>query len=268
MCSQPPREVQDSHAAAELVSIIKLIPDQPEHLGITGGEPTLLGDGLASVLAALAQRLPTTAVTMLSNARTYSDESFVQTLAAVRHPSFVTSVPLYGDTAPAHDFAVQVKGAFDQTVAGLYNAARNGLAAELRVVLHKQTIPVLCGIVEFVYRNLPFIQHIALMGLEEMGYARANERLLWVNPTDYRNELEAAVRFCWYRRIPVSIYNLPLCLLPRALWSFARQSISDYKNVFLDECAECVVQQECAGFFRSSEPRYRGALRPITVAEG
>jgi len=38
-------------------------------------------------------------------------------------------------------------------------------------------------------RNLPFVDHVALMGLEDTGFAIANADLLWVDPTDYRQKL-------------------------------------------------------------------------------
>lgn len=36
--------------------------------------------------------------------------------------------------------------------------------------------------------------------------------------------------FLFNRGVPVSIYNLPLCLIPAHLSHFARQSISDWKK--------------------------------------
>jgi hypothetical protein len=48
------------------------------------------------------------------------------------------------------------------------------------------------------------------MGLENMGFAKGRRDLLHIDPIDYQAELEDAVRYCWNRRIDVSIYNLPL----------------------------------------------------------
>jgi His-Xaa-Ser system radical SAM maturase HxsC len=263
MCSQPPRDIDDSGAAEELLRIVELIPDQPQHLGITGGEPTLLADGLVQVIRSLRDRLPGTAVTMLSNARLYCYRDFVAKLADIAHPSFVTSVPLHGSEASTHDFVAQARGAFDQTVQGLYNAARCKLGVELRVVLHRPTITSLESIVEFIYRDLPFVQHVALMGLEPMGFARTHRDPLWVDPADYVSELEHAVQYLMYRRVPVSLYNLPLCVLPKELWGFARQSISDYKNIFLGECSNCRVRAYCSGFFQSVGQQYSRSLHAV-----
>ena len=55
------------------------------------------------------------------------------------------------------------------------------------------------------------------------------------------------------RGMNVSIYNHQLCLLRRPLWRFARKSISDFKNIYLETCQECAVLEECGGLFKSSE---------------
>jgi len=263
MCSQPPQDVDNSGVAAEHLRIIDLIETPPKHMGITGGEPALLKDGLVEVIARLKERFPETGALMLSNGRMFAYEDFVAKLAAVRHPDFLTSIPLYADNAADHDYVVQAKGAFDQTIQGLYNAAKHGLAVEVRVVLHKQTIPGLLPLMEFIYRNLPFVRHVALMGLEIMGYVKKNWDMVWIDPVDYAQELESAVTYLFHRRVAVSIYNLPLCVLPKSLWSFARQSISDYKNIYLDECEGCSVRPHCAGLFQSSETRHSRAIKAV-----
>jgi len=264
MCSQPPKDVDDSGNAAEHLRIIDLIEAPPQQMCITGGEPTLLKAGLAQVIARLKERFPETGVLMLSNGRMFAYENFVVKLAGVCHPNFLTSIPLYADNAADHDYVVQAKGAFDQTVQGFYNAAKHGLAVEVRVVLHKQTIPGLLPLMEFIYRNLPFVRHVALMGLENMGYVKKNWELLWIDPVDYASELEAAVTYLFHRRVRVSVYNLPLCVLPKSLWSFARQSISDFKNIYLDECEGCSVKEHCSGLFQSSETRHSRAIGAIS----
>jgi hypothetical protein len=38
-------------------------------------------------------------------------------------------------------------------------------------------------------RNLTFVDHVALMALENTGFAIANSDKLWIDPLDYRTEL-------------------------------------------------------------------------------
>jgi His-Xaa-Ser system radical SAM maturase HxsC len=263
MCSQPPKKVDEQGIVDGHLRHIDLIPNVPERFGITGGEPTLLVDGLVRILGRLKERFPETPLLMLSNGRMYAYKDLVRKIAEVGHSCFTTAIPLYASTAVKHDYVVQSKGAFDQTIQGLYNAANYGLKIEVRVVLHKQTIPELLDLMEYIYRNLPFVDHVALMGLENMGHVKKNWELLWIDPLDYADVLEKAVKFMWHRQIHVSVYNLPLCVVPRSIWSFARQSISDYKNIYLDECRQCNVQEHCSGLFQSGESRHSRGIKAI-----
>ncbi|HEX7962739.1 MAG TPA: His-Xaa-Ser system radical SAM maturase HxsC [Terriglobales bacterium] len=263
MCSQPPKDWDDSHLVAENLRLVDLIPDNPVGIGITGGEPTLIPNGLEQILTRLRDRLSSTRVHMLTNGRRYHDAAYAKAIADIRHPNFVSGIPLYGDVADIHDYVVQSIGAFDQTVEGIYNAYESGLRVEVRIVLHKQTIERLGKFADFIYRHLPFVEHVALMGLENMGYVRKNWNDLWIDPADYQVELEAAVRGFYHRRLVVSVYNLPLCVVPRSIWEFARQSISDFKNIYLEVCSDCAVRDHCTGLFASGEKRHSRAIAPI-----
>lgn len=265
MCSQPPKEVDDSYLVEDNLKMLSLIQTPPEYMGITGGEPSLLGPGLIRLLEAARDRLPTTHIHMLTNGRLYKDLSFVRRIAGVGHPSFISAIPLYADVAGVHDYIVQAHNAFDETVEGLYNAAEAGLAVEIRIVLHKQSVPRLEQLAEFIYWNFPFVVHVAFMGLENMGYVKKNWKELWIDPVEYMDTLSQAVRYLYLRRMNVSIYNLQLCLLPQSLWSFSRKSISDFKNEYLDMCSPCTARNHCCGLFLSQVNRHSEHIHTLTV---
>ncbi len=263
MCPQPPNNSPEAEMVSEHLRYIDLIDKPPVTLGLTGGEPTLLGRGLLDIIHRAKDKLPSTHLHMLTNGRLYAYKDYVRQIAAINHPSFMTGIPLFSDIANEHDYIVQAAGAFDQTTKGLYNAAECGLNIELRIVLTKQTIPRLLQISEFIYRSFPFVQHVAFMGMENMGYVKKNWNLLWEDPVDYMAVLEKAVKNLYYRNLNVSIYNLQRCILPKSLWAFARQSISDYKNISLNECNNCSQVQECGGLFKSSETRHSRGIHSI-----
>jgi His-Xaa-Ser system radical SAM maturase HxsC len=253
MCSQPPKDHDDTkHFLAINEALIRLIPAATNVLGITGGEPTLHRDNLCRLIALLKERLPNTHAHLLTNGRLFAWPEFAQRFGAVGHPDLVLGIPLYSDSATLHDYIVQARGAFDQTVTGLHHLARCQVAVELRVVLHKLSISRLRQLAEYIYRNLPFVVHVALMGLEPTGYAPRNRELLWIDPFEYQDNLEEAVAFLVMRGMNVSIYNSQLCLLPPALWRFARKSISDWNNIYLPECQDCNVLEQCGGLFQSA----------------
>jgi His-Xaa-Ser system radical SAM maturase HxsC len=267
MCSQPPVDRDDSEQVRINLETIRLIEPPLLHLVITGGEPTLLGEGLLRILEELRARLPETNIHMLTNGRRFVWSDFVEAFMAVAHPRLTVCIPVYSDNAPEHDYVVQARGAFDQTIQGLHRLARFEQAVEIRVVLHKLTIPRLNDLAHFIYRNLPFASHVALMGLEITGFTRPNLNKLWIDPYEYQSELKRAVEYLAIRGMRVSVYNHPLCLLPRDLWKFARRSISDWKNVYFEVCGGCGVRQQCRGFFMSAERKHSGHLGALAAAE-
>jgi His-Xaa-Ser system radical SAM maturase HxsC len=265
MCSQPPKDRDDVSASIKRnLRLISLIDEPPTRLVITGGEPTILGDGLLAIIAALRDRFPQTYLHMLTNGRIFAWPDFTAKIAELRHPDFVLGIPLYSDDASTHNLVVQAHDAFDQTVLGLHQLARYGLRVEVRVVLHALTIPRLTNLAEYIYRNLPFVEHIALMGMEHVGYAPRNMTQLWIDPYDYQSQLESAVEYLSIRGMRVSIYNHQLCILPPGLWKFARKSISDWKNTYAEECQACEEIDSCGGFFKWNTKFKSQHLHPLS----
>lgn len=268
MCSQPPRDEDDRWRVAELLQLVRLIDRDDPQLGVSGGEPTLLGEDLGRIIDACAAEVPDTQLQILTNGRLFADAALAEALIPRHREKTVWAVPLYGDVQSIHDMVVDAPGAFAETLQGLYELGRLGARIEIRVVLHAMTVDRLPELASFIYRRLPFVEHVALMGLEPMGFAKANRDRLWIDPVDYVGQLGLAAQYLHYRGLPVSIYNLPLCVLPEPLWPFARQSISDWKNAFAPECEGCEVRENCSGFFQSAGPAWRSrAVRPLKALE-
>jgi His-Xaa-Ser system radical SAM maturase HxsC len=176
-------------------------------------------------------------------------------------------IPLYSANPARHDFVVQAKGAFDQTIRGILNAKRCGLKVELRVVLHEQTVPTLRDLGRFICRNLPFVDQVALMGLEHIGYVKANAGALKVHPREYSEDLKACVGVLSAAGIRTYVFNLPLCFLPSEVWRFAQRSISDWKNDIPPACERCAARQRCGGFFSWNVSEFAESVRPFSPAE-
>jgi His-Xaa-Ser system radical SAM maturase HxsC len=265
MCSQPPKDVDDAWILREIRSALPLVDKQTRSMGFTGGEPLLNWRDFLLILSDCRDILPQTAIHVLSNGRAFSSTDVVSAWAAVRHPSLTVGIPLYAAVDDIHDYVVQAKGAFDDTVLGILKLKDKGQRVEIRVVLHAITAPRIVATSRWIARNLPFIDHVALMGLENTGFAIANDKLLWIDPMDYRNQLAEAVAILTASRVPVSVYNLPRCVLDRSIWSYAAQSISDWKNDFLPQCYKCHEKPRCSGFFTTGRPHYGHGIVPVIV---
>lgn len=252
MCSQPPKKAMDDWLLKEAVEAIHLLPPDTREIGFTGGEPTLYGERLLETLQFCKIALPNAAVHVLSNGRKFSDADYASAWAAVEHPDLMVGIPLYGPEAASHDYVVQASGAFEQTVRGIVNLARFGQQVEVRIVVHRETVPVLVETCRWIVRNLPFIDKVALMGLEMMGFARANVSKVWIDPNEYRDTLSEAVWLLKTSGISVMVYNHQLCTVNQDVWDVCVKSISDWKNEFHSECAGCSVRTRCGGFFHST----------------
>jgi His-Xaa-Ser system radical SAM maturase HxsC len=263
MCSQPPKDIDDGWIIDEIAQAIDLIDPKTKSIGFTGGEPLLERDRFIGLLAKMRDQLSQTGVHVLSNGRAFADDAVVTAWAAIRHPDLMIGIPVYSAVDHIHDYVVQAAGAFDETVLGILRLKDKGQRVEVRVVLHAMTAPRLRETCQWFARNLPFVDHIALMGLENTGFTLANQDLLWIDPVDYADDLTAGVNTLKRAGIHVSVYNLPLCLLDRSIWDIAVQSISDWKNAYLPVCDECGVRDRCSGFFSTGRPRTSRGIQPV-----
>ena len=265
MCSQPPRKVNDGWIVDEIAACIDLIDPETRSIGFTGGEPLLEGDRFLALLTKMRDRLPATSVHVLTNGRAFADDAVASAWADVGHPDLWAGIPIYSAVDHIHDYVVQAQGAFDETVLGTLRMKDKGQRVEVRCVLHAITAPRLLQTCEWFARNLPFVDHVALMGLENTGFALANQELLWIDPLDYVDDLAHGVQVLKAAGVRVSVYNLPLCILDRSIWDVAVQSISDWKNAYLPVCDGCGVRERCSGFFSTGRPRVSRGLRSIAA---
>ena len=258
-----PKQIDDFDKIHEHLRLIDLIDPNTRELGITGGEPTLFKNDFLRLIDHCKRKLPATALHVLTNGRLFYYRDFARKLAEIAHPDIMLGIPLYSDVDDEHDYVVQAKGAFEETVLGLHNLARYSVPVEIRVVLHLQTYRRLPQIAEFIARNFPFAAHVALMGMEMFGFVNANLDDLWIDPHDYQPALKAATEILYLSGVNVSIYNHQLCVLDQSLWPFARKSISDWKNIYLEPCNECIMREACGGLFQSDAKKHSAYIRPF-----
>jgi MoaA/NifB/PqqE/SkfB family radical SAM enzyme len=111
----------------------------------------------------MRDHLPSTALHILSNGRTFADPEFTRAYAAIAHPEVMLGIPIYSASSQVHDYIVQADGAFDGTIRGILKLKTYGQQVEIRVVIHRQNYSHLPALAEFIARNLTFVDHVALM---------------------------------------------------------------------------------------------------------
>ena len=265
MCCQPPRKVDDfDFYFKRNVALIKSAPKETKVVCITGGEPTLAGDHFLKLVHLVREEMPNTDIHVLSNGRRFINNDFTHELKLVGEDKIFVGVPLHSDYAADHDMISGARNAFNETMLGLYNLADEGIAIELRVVINRLNYHRLPQLAEYILKNLYFVSWVAFMGMEDTGLATKNAQRIWIEPVEYISKLCNAVGLLAEYDIPVSIYNIPLCLLPLGFHKFASQSISDWKTKYLDICNDCSVKEQCCGLFSTSKKIYQG-LKALTI---
>jgi His-Xaa-Ser system radical SAM maturase HxsC len=252
MCPQPPKK-HDQILFDHVVRILDLLKGkQVENICITGGEPTIISDNFLKILHRCNTEHPTAQVSILTNAKNFSDTEFSRAVAELHQDNDIFCVSLHSDIPEIHDDIVGIPGSYDETNAGIYNLAKSSFPIEIRHVVIRQNYTRLSEFAEHMYRYFPFCTHYALMSMETCGIANDNIASIYIDAYDYKSELRKAVLAMHKRGLHVSVYNTQLCLCHEDIRSFSRQSISAWKNNFHDECSICNVKKECCGFFSTS----------------
>ena len=265
MCPQPP-VIQEKDRTPFNLELIKLFDKNSTEIGITGGEPTLIGDKLFELIRQIMKSCPQSAISILSNGVMFADINYAAKLAACNHHDLQIDIPIFSDIAVEHNRIVGAK-TFYKTVQGLYNLAQFSQKIGLRIVIHRQTYKRLPQLADYIYHNFPFVTQVAFMQMETTGLAEKNIKDLWIDPYDYNRELREAVLLLNDRGITTYIYNAQLCVLPPELRPFAKQSISEWKDVYLPICDGCSLKNECAGIFSTNNGNVSTHIHKIECAD-
>ena len=261
MCPQPP-VLQEKDKTQFNLKLISLMDKDTQEIGITGGEPTLIGDKLFILIGQIQKQLPKASISILSNGVKFADKEYAMKLAKCRHQDLQIDIPLFSDITEEHNRIVGAN-TFYKTVQGLYNLALFRQRIGLRIVVHKQTYKRLPQFADFIYHNFPFVSQVAFMQMETTGLAKENFDDLWIDPYDYNEQLREAVLLLADRGMKPYIYNAQLCVLPEDIRCYAQQSIPDWKDIYIPECEGCALKGQCAGFFESNRQAYSTHIRKI-----
>jgi His-Xaa-Ser system radical SAM maturase HxsC len=244
------------------LKLISLMKGDVREIGITGGEPTLIGNKLFKLIRQIQKYHPEAAISLLTNGVKFADKSFALELARCKHHDLQVDIPIFSDIAKEHNRIVGAN-TFYKTVKGLYNLALFNQRIGLRIVIHKQTYRRLPQLADYIYHNFPFVSQVAFMQMETTGNANKNIDELWIDPYDYNNELKEAVLLLSNRGIRTYIFNAQLCVLTPEIRAFAVKAISEWKDVYLPECVGCKLQTKCGGLFASNKEYHSSHISPI-----
>jgi His-Xaa-Ser system radical SAM maturase HxsC len=252
MCSQPPKNTDDEWRFP-LYEQALLLADQDTIVGISGGEPTLYKRELLAMIARVAQKRPDLRYHILSNAQHFTSDD-EQVLRSLR-TQILWGIPLYSHREDDHDEIVGKAGAFRKVMGNLLFLFAAGAPVELRTVITAKNVFDLGRLANFIADNIPFIADWAIMGMEPIGYARANWKQLFFDHSLFSQPLVNALEISALRGIPCRLYNVPRCTMPEGYRRYCADSISDWKKKYLPACEGCDEKDACSGFFEWYSPQ-------------
>lgn len=235
-----------------LVSLIDVLPANIEHICITGGEPTLLGERLFVIINKLVRKFPYAEYQMLTNGRSCGNSKLCKQMVNALPKSTLYGIPLHAGNASLYDTISQVVGSFGQVCQGIKNLVRNGAKVEIRIVVSKLNFKEMEELAEYIIANFKGIYCVTFMGIETMGNAIKNYEKIWIDYDKATESFELAIEKLIDRGIDVLIYNYPLCCLSKRYWMLSRRSITPYKVRYYKECDLCEVKSCCSGIFSST----------------
>ncbi|GHU67075.1 hypothetical protein FACS189413_01200 [Bacteroidia bacterium] len=259
MCCQPPTKQNDFDFFFEQnIALIKNAPKDLSIIGISGGEPTLSGERFFELISTIREYLPDTTIHILTNGRCFANEIYAQRLKEIGGNNLLLGIPIHSDSSLIHDKISGAKNSFNETIFGLYNLAAVDIPIELRIVINNLNYKRLNQLSDYIFRNLSFVNCVSFMAMEYIGFVVKNSKQVWIEPIEYMPYLKEAVLTLNSWNIDVAIFNLPLCLLPEELHTFARKSISDWKNKYAEVCYNCAKKNDCCGLFATSKKIFEG----------
>ncbi len=248
MCSQPPRSSVDRWRFPFFQRAIEL-SKQDSIIGISGGEPTLYKHDLFNILENTANLRSDVMLHILSNGQHFEDEDMPKLNNIHANLNILWGIPLYSHDYKNHDEIVGKEGAFNKVMENFFKLGSVNTAIELRTVLTKKNALDLPMLADFISKNLPFINKWVIMAMEPIGFAKANKDALFYDHSIARFPLQNALDIAEFNGLFTQLYNFPTCTVDERYRKYCTQSISDWKNKYMQECNNCSQQDSCCGFF-------------------
>ena len=173
----------------------------------TSGEPTLV-PALPRYVA-WARRLGYGRVSVMTNGRRLAYKDYCITLVEAGLTHLYLSI--HGHEARLHDGLVRTPGAFAQTVAGLDNAARLGVALRTSSVVNRRNLPLLAEIYRFLRDR--GVGQVVFNAMQAAGRAHTHFERLFPPYAEIAGAYGRFLQGLDEDRPPVFLVDMPACAM-------------------------------------------------------
>lgn len=187
---------------------------------LSGGDPTIHPEFLSIVQK--AKTMQYTHIQVITNGRMFAYRDFLQKVLESGVDEITFS--FHGHNAKLHDSLTQVKGSFNQSLQGLYNALRaKGVIISIDVVVNKLNVVYLSKILEyFIYQG---VTEFELLNVIPFGRAWERKEELFYDFKEYYPYLKKAFNYALDSRLHIWLSRFP----PEVLGDFSYLIQHPYK---------------------------------------
>ncbi|MGC9069847.1 MAG: radical SAM protein [Elusimicrobiales bacterium] len=222
-----------------------------DYINITGGEPTL-HPNFFHLIRYFSDKFKKTPITLLTNGRRFSDETFAKKFSAITNERFTAAISIHSYRSDVFDKITGVKKSYHQTISGLMNLMKYFCGSiEIRTVVHKLNIEDLKQTILFVkdlmiaYRNW---YHV-IIHYEIEGVGEENRKIIKLKLSDSAKVIEEIDEDI-LKASNIRLYHFPLCILNPRLRRYAWKTLPDNEIIFTKKCEKCILKKKCLGLMK------------------
>lgn len=236
-----------------------------EKILFTGGEPSIRKDIV--YLSNLAYENFNARVSMLTNARRFSDQEFTRKM--VDSGLFSVTVSLYSHKESLNDYLTCKKGSLRETVKGIKNLEEFGVKTQVRTLITLPTFTSIPNIIEFITSKFNDVE-VGICAMDIVENALHNKDIMVPRLSKTTSYIEEAIDLSKNRGLNCFVYEFPMCLLrpPYRDSVVTRQTMHNTvkyrspKQIHLDrdqsysigshtKCSLCSLRYVCPGTWQS-----------------
>jgi MoaA/NifB/PqqE/SkfB family radical SAM enzyme len=237
----------------------KVFKGGKSYINITGGEPTIHPE-FFELLSYIRKRLPMIHITLLTNARMFSQITFTKKFSRIAKKPFTVAINFPSYNKSTFEKITNVKGSYKETLAGIENLFKNFNGdMEFRIVVHRINIKELDKTLIFLMRRFKKYNnfHIVIIHYEIEGMSDTNNKDIELTLTDSSKYINKKLKNIIVKsEKEIRLYHYPLCLLNRELRKHAWITLPLSDRIYTKKCDICSLREKCVGLMKSYYMRY------------
>ncbi|MEM2918465.1 MAG: radical SAM protein [Candidatus Altiarchaeota archaeon] len=236
--------------------IAEAVKEKPYELNFTGGEPTIRRD-IFKILEYAKDKIDNLGIT--TNGRMFSYENFTKRMVDSGLNGAIFSI--HSHKPEVHDYLTQVKGSYEQAIAGLKNLSEYSRNININTVLTTENYENLPEMTEFLINKFN-INYFCLIFPSIDGNLLKNIYLI-PKYSEVSKKVIEALKVAESNGIGISALNIPPCFLPKyesrssmqklntkMFWFNAKTDLDIKKSegkIKTKNCDKCKLKDTCPG---------------------